>query len=372
MNADTKEKMRSKETIGIFLEEIGKIPLLQPEEEVLETRKYYRYRQLHDIRDRAIESSPVASIFCRHIKVIAIRDKITTKNGQKLSIERWAAVCKISVEQLKNIVAQGESEWAKLAEISVAELLVIEDEGIKARGKMLQANLRLVVSIAKKYTGRGLDLLDLIQEGTLGMHLALKKFEPARGWKFSTFSYWWIRQAITRAVGIQGRAIRLPNHTIESIGKIRKMQRQLILENGKTPSVEELAKRLNVNCEIIKELVKNEASTLSLDVQIGQYDTLYCIDLVQSAYPTPEEWLQQTIIEERLYKLIGELTPQEQKVIIMRYGLKDGNPLTLQACGKILGINREQVAKISTRSMKRLIALAKNYQDVRELLDTLN
>jgi len=249
---------------------MGKIPLLEHEEEISESWKYYHYRQLLEVRAKAVKTSPENLALTTYMKVVEIGDKLNSTTTQKSTVATWARTCKISTSGLKEILAEGKKQWATLAGITVTELNAIEADGLNARTKMLEANLRLVVSIARKYTGRGLDFLELIQEGTIGMHQAIEKFEPSRGWKFSTCAYWWIRQGITHAINLQGRMVRLPNHIIESISKVKKVHQKLTLENGITPSIDRIANELKISPEKVKEIVKNEPKTVSLDLKIGK------------------------------------------------------------------------------------------------------
>ncbi|MDE5113482.1 MAG: sigma-70 family RNA polymerase sigma factor, partial [Trichodesmium sp. St15_bin1_1] len=195
------------DSVRLYLREIGRVDLLEKDQEVSKAQKVQRYLQLLELRNKAAKKEK--EIQC-YVELIEIRDRLAANLGHKPSFDRWLKAGNVSAVELKQIMSAGKLRWAELAGLSVTELEQIQTEGIEARDKMINANLRLVVSIAKKYQNRGVELLDLIQEGTLGLEKAVEKFDPRRGYRFSTYAYWWIRQGITRAIATQSRTIRLP------------------------------------------------------------------------------------------------------------------------------------------------------------------
>jgi RNA polymerase nonessential primary-like sigma factor len=221
---------RTTDLVRLYLQEIGRVRLLGRDEEVSEAQRVQRYMRLVDLRnDAAVNDAEIG----QYVRLIEAHDRLTSLLGHRPSWERWATEAGIEVAELKPIQATGKRRWAELAEIPVVELEQIIAEGTKAKDHMIKANLRLVVSVAKKYQNRGLELLDLIQEGTLGLERAVEKFDPTKGYRFSTYAYWWIRQGITRAIATQSRAIRLPVHITEKLNKIKKAQRKISQEKGR-------------------------------------------------------------------------------------------------------------------------------------------
>ena len=225
----------------------------------------------------------------------------------------------------------------------------------EARRALSEANLRLVVSVAKRYAGRGLPFLDLIQEGNLGLMKAAEKFEPERGFKFSTYATWWIRQAITRAIADQARTIRIPVHMVETINKVKKVSSQLLHENGHEPSAEEIAERLDMPVDKVREIMRVAQEPVSLETPIGEEEDSHLGDFIpDEEAPVPAEAASQTLLKEQLADVLKTLTPREEKVLRLRFGLEDGRPRTLEEVGKEFNVTRERIRQIEAKALRKL------------------
>lgn len=297
--------------VRTYLHEIGRVPLLTHEQEIVFGKQVQQMMGLLEIKQ-------------------ALTDQLDRQPTQ--------------------------AEWATAAKRSEAELAKELSVGQRAKQKMVEANLRLVVAIAKKYQKRNLEFLDLIQEGTLGLERGVEKFDPMRGYKFSTYAYWWIRQAITRAIAQQARTIRLPIHITEKLNKIKKVQRELTQTFGRSPSPAEIAKALDLETSEIREFLMLARQPVSLDLRVGDNQDTELQDLLEdeSESASPESYATQESLRRDLEGMLSELTPQQREVIILRFGLQDGNELSLAKVGQRMNISRERVRQLERQALDHL------------------
>ena len=294
--------------VRMYLKEIGKVPLLSAEEEIELAKN--------------MEAGAVAK---EKIAILKSREENATE-------EELAEI----KEEIKNLQKD-------------------LDAGDEAKKRLAEANLRLVVSIAKRYVGRGMLFLDLIQEGNLGLIKAVEKFDYRKGYKFSTYATWWIRQAITRAIADQARTIRIPVHMVETINKLIRVSRQLLQELGREPSPEEIAAEMNMPVERVREILKISQEPVSLETPIGEEEDSHLGDFIQDDnVPGPADAAAFTLLKEQLEEVLGTLTEREQKVLTLRFGLEDGRARTLEEVGKEFNVTRERIRQIEAKALRKL------------------
>lgn len=346
------QQKSSTDLVRLYLQDIGKVPLLKKEEEVVKAQQLQRYLQLVEIRSQAKEQGD--PLMLDFVNLIAVQEMLMSKLGHRPSLSRWAKEAHLSVADLQQILLIGKQRWAELAEITLEELEDQQNQGLQAKEQMIKANLRLVVSVAKKYQNRGLELLDLIQEGTLGLERAVEKFDPTKGYRFSTYAYWWIRQGITRAISTQSRMIRLPVHVTEKLNKIKRAQRKIAQENGHTATVEEVAKELDMTPDQVREILTRVPRSVSLETKVGKDKDTELMDLLETEETSPEDSLANESLRKELKQLIGDLTGREQEVIALRYGFQDGTSYSLSDIGRLLNLSRERVRQIEAKALQKL------------------
>lgn len=360
---------RTTDLVRLYLQEIGRVRLLGRDEEVSEAQRVQRYMRLLEQRAEAAQNGvgPIQ----RYVHLIDAHDRLTANLGHRPSLERWATEAGVTVADLKPILAEGKRQWAEMTGLTVDELAQIQAEGIHAKEHMIKANLRLVVSVAKKYQNRGLELLDLIQEGTLGLERAVEKFDPTKGYRFSTYAYWWIRQGITRAIATQSRTIRLPVHITEKLNKIKKAQRKISQEKGRTATIEDIALELEMTAPQVREVLLRVPRSVSLETKVGKEKDTELGDLLETDDVSPEDTLMREALRRDLQQLLADLTSRERDVIQMRFGLGDGHPYSLAEIGRALDLSRERVRQIEAKALQKL-RQPKRRNRVRDYLESLS
>ena len=364
----------SKDLVRLYLQEIGKVRLLLRDEEISEAKVVQRYVQLLELRTNAAAArlgQSDDSAILQYVEAIEIHDRLTAQLGHRPSPERWANTVGVSFVELKPRLAAGKQRWAELANVTVSEIDAIQLAGTRAKEHMIKANLRLVVSVAKKYQNRGLELLDLIQEGTMGLERAVDKFDPTKGYRFSTYAYWWIRQGITRAIATQSRNIRLPVHITEKLNKIKKVQRELSIETGRAPRLEDVAKALDMTLVQLQEVLLRVPRSVSLDVKVGKDRDTELGDLLEADEVTPEQLMMRESLQQELVQLLADLTDREREVICLRFGLGYNQAHSLADIGRVLELSRERVRQIESKALQKL-RQPKRRNRVRDYLESMN
>jgi RNA polymerase nonessential primary-like sigma factor len=335
----------------LYLQDIGRVDLLSHEEELTLARQVQRRERL--MRER-LQLAPTSPELAELIALETARQRLASQLGHRPTLQQWAEACGREVTELREALQRGQSHWAERSGLSTTEIRQALHQGSRARDRMIQANLRLVVAVAKKYQLRGMELLDLVQEGTLGLERAVEKYDPTRGFRFSTYAYWWIRQGITRAIATQSRTIRLPVHVTEKLNRIKRVQRQIASEEGRLASVEDLARELGLSEEVVRMTLLRVPRSVSLETRVGREQDTQLGDLLEDSHATPEQQLTRAELHADLEALLEELTSREAAVIRLRYGLEDDTPQTLSQIGEDLNLSRERVRQIETRALLKL------------------
>ena len=335
-------KAPTNDPVRMYLKEIGKVPLLNAAQEVDLARRIEAGEFATELRRLTDNGSKTDQRRLRQVvvAVVDIRDHQADKFGKLEGI--------------------GRERMARTARFRTRDDLFdflrrVERDGQLAKKKLIEANLRLVVSIAKRYVGRGMLFLDLIQEGNLGLIRAVEKFDYSKGYKFSTYATWWIRQAITRAIADQARTIRIPVHMVETINKLVRVQRQLLQDLGREPLPEEIGRQMGIPAEKVREILKVSQEPVSLETPIGEEEDSHLGDFIEdSEAVVPIDAASFILLQEQLESVLHSLSEREKKVIQLRFGLLDGHPRTLEEVGREFGVTRERISQIESKTLSKL------------------
>lgn len=337
--------------------------------EVGKEKKYITFEQLAEcLKGLEIDNDSLDDIYNtlmeNEIQVISDEDEVTGEDGVPSIIDEEPVIILDDAELTKDInindpVRMYLKEIGRISLLSPEEELELSEKVASgdemAKNKLAESNLRLVVSIAKRYVGRGLLFLDLIQEGNIGLMKAVDKFDSDKGYKFSTYATWWIRQAITRALADQARTIRVPVHMVETINKMSRVQRQLTLELNREPSEEELAKKMGISLDKVREVIKISQEPVSLETPIGEEDDSHLGDFIKDeSSMSPEEYATNEILKEEIKSVLMTLQVREQEVLELRFGLVDGTCHTLEEVGKKFNVTRERIRQIEAKALRKL------------------
>ena len=337
--------------LRLYLQDIGRVDLLTNEEEVLLARQVQQ-REVLLAEERALAGEhPTIQ---RLLELEQLQQREANHVCHWPTKKEWAEAAGLTQEQLTTVLREGYGIWSDHSALESKELQKRLRDGRRARDRMIQANLRLVVTVAKKYQQRGLELLDLVQEGTLGLERAVEKFDPTRGFRFSTYAYWWIRQGITRAIATQSRTIRLPVHVTEKLNRIKKVQQEIASNEGRIASISDLSRALGISEETVRLTLMRVPRSVSLETRVGKDQDTQLGDLLEDSHATPEQTLTKNSLHSDLEALLSELTAREAEVIRRRFGLEDDTPLTLAEIGETMGLSRERVRQIETRALLKL------------------
>jgi RNA polymerase primary sigma factor len=317
-----------------------------------------------EIKEEMEEEEEAAKAGKKPAEQLDLSVQPVTNDPVRMYLKEIGKVPLLTAEQevsLAKRIEAGEAASARLASVEklnakqIEELQDIEADGLEAKRKLVEANLRLVVSIAKRYVGRGMLFLDLIQEGNLGLIRAVEKFDHGKGYKFSTYATWWIRQAITRAIADQARTIRIPVHMVETINKLVRVQRQLLQDLGREPLPEEIADEMELTPEKVREILKVSQEPVSLETPIGEEEDSHLGDFIEdSGAVVPVDAAAFKLLQEQLEEVLDDLNTREKRVIQLRFGLLDGQPRTLEEVGRVFGVTRERIRQIESKTLSKL------------------